>query len=137
MTVQINDTVRNGMLNAIETGGGASAALKVFTGAQPAATTDANSGTDLVTINLPADWANDAATGAKTLKGTWSGTASAGAASTPGHFRLYTDQSTMDGTTCFMQGSCGVGGGDLSFDGTITSGQTVTISTFTLTEGSS
>jgi len=137
MTVQINDAVRSGMLDAIETGGGITGSMKVFTGAQPAATTDANSGTDLVTINLPADWMNAAASGAMTLKGVWSGTAGAGAASTPGHFRVYTSQVTMDGTTCFAQGSCAVGGGDLSFDGTITSGQTVTISTFTLTEGSS
>jgi hypothetical protein len=38
-------------------------------------------------------------------------------------------------TTCHMQGDAAVGSGSLNFDGTITSGQTVTISTFTMTDG--
>ncbi len=135
MAIQLRATIREARLNAIETTGGGSVALKVFTGAQPADCTQANSGTDLVTMNLPADWMNDAAAGAKTLKGAWSGTASAGAGATPGHFRIYNSQATMDGTTCIIQGSCAIGSGDLSFDGTITSGQTVTVSTFTLTDG--
>ena len=41
----------------------------------------------------------------------------------------------MDGTTCIVQGSSGIGSGDISFNGTITSGQTVTVSAFTLTDG--
>jgi hypothetical protein len=135
MTIQMKAECRNARLDAIETYGGNSCAMKIFTGAQPAGCTNANSGTDLVTINLPADWMAAAGSGAKAKAGTWSGTAGAGAGATPGHFRIYNSQATMDGSTCIMQGSCGVGSGDISFDGTITSGQTVTISTFTLTDG--
>jgi hypothetical protein len=35
-------------------------------------------------------------------------------------------------TTCYVQGTAGIGSGDLQLNGTITSGQTVTISSFTL-----
>jgi hypothetical protein len=135
MAIQLKEECRNARLDAIETYGGASCAMKIFTGAQPANCATANSGTDLCTINLPADWMEAGASGAKAKKGTWSGTAGAGSGATPGHFRIYKDQSTMDETTCIIQGSCAVGSGDISFDGTITSGQTVTIDTFTLTDG--
>ncbi len=135
MAFQIKIECGNARLDAIETYGSTSCAMKIFTGAQPSDCTQANSGTDLCTINLPSDWMNGASARSKTKLGTWSGTASAGAGATPGHWRIYNSQATMDGSTCFLQSSAGVGSGDLSFDGTITSGQTVTISTFTLTDG--
>src|SRR3972149_6642149 len=99
MAIQFRDTVRNGRLDSIETIGGASCSLRVYTGAQPSDVTQANAGTLLVTINLPANWLADAAAGAKALAGSWSGTASGGSASTPGQFRVYNSQATMDGTT--------------------------------------
>ena len=133
MALQLSTTVRNARLDTIESTIGTSAVLKIFTGAQPANCAAANSGTELVSITCPSDWAAAAASGSKAKSGTWSATASAGSGSTPGHFRLY--ESTA--TTCHLQGSCAVGSGDLSFDGTITSGQTVTISTFTLTDANS
>jgi hypothetical protein len=134
MAAQMLPALRSARVDAIETYGGVTCALKVFTGAQPAATTDANSGTDLVTMNLPASWMAAAAAGVAAKDGVWSGVAGAGAAATPGHFRIYTSQAVMDGTTCFLQGSAAIGSGDISFNGTITSGQTVTISTFGLTD---
>lgn len=133
MSIQLRESIRHARLNTIESTGGASCALRVYTGAQPADCTAANSGTLLVEIALPADWMADAAAGAKAKAGTWSASASGGAGATPGHFRIYNSQATLDGTTCIIQGSAGVGSGDMSFDGTITSGQTVTINTFTLT----
>lgn len=135
MTIQMKAECRNARLDAIEAYGSTSCAMKIFTGAQPANCITPNSGTDLCTINLPSDWMNAANAGAKTKNGTWSGTANAGAGATPGHFRIYNSQATMDETTCIMQGSCAIGSGDISFNGTITSGQTVTIGTFTLTDG--
>ena len=135
MAIQLRSTIQDERLNAIETTGGTSCALRVYTGAQPADCTAANGGTLLATINLPADWMNAASGGDKTKLGTWSVAASGGSGSTPGHFRVYNSQATMDGTTCILQGSAGIGSGDLSFDGTITSGQTVTINTFTLSDG--
>lgn len=135
MTIQFREAVRNARLDQIESTGGASCAMRVYTGAQPADCTQANSGTLLVDFNLPADWMAAASGGTKAKSGTWSGTASGGSGSTPGHFRIYNSQATKDGTTCIIQGSCAIGSGDINFDGTITSGQTVTISTFTLTSG--
>ena len=135
MAIQLRDTIRNARLDSIESTGGTSCALKVFTGAQPADCTAANSGTDLVTMNLPSDWMNGASGGSKTLLGTWSGTASAGSGATPGHFRVYNSQATMTGSTCILQGDAAIGSGSLNFNGTITSGQTVTVTAFSLTDG--
>jgi len=133
MAIQMKVEARNAILDAFETYGNTSCALRVYTGAQPADCITANAGTLLVDMNLPADWMAAAATGSKAKAGTWSGTASGGAGATPGHFRIYNSQATKDQTTCIMQGSCAIGSGDINFDGTITTGQTVTISTFTLT----
>jgi hypothetical protein len=136
MTVQFKATVRSAMLDAIETTGGASCSLRVYTGAQPADVTQANSGTLLAHIVLPADWLAAASGGTKGIAGTWQdASADGGAGSTPGHFRIYNSQVTMDGTTCIIQGSAGIGSGDMSFNGTITAGQEVNISAFTLTGG--
>jgi len=135
MAIQLRSTIQDARLDAIESTGGTSCALRVYTGAQPADCTAANSGTLLATINLPSDWMAGASGGDKVKAGAWSVAASGGSGSTPGHFRIYNSQATMDGTTCILQGSAGIGSGDLSFDGTITSGQTVTVNTFTLSDG--
>jgi hypothetical protein len=135
VAVQLRESIRNARLDAIEAVGGSSCALRIYTGTQPADVTQANSGTLLVEMVLPADWLANAASGQKAKAGAWSGTASGGAASTPGHFRIYNSQATLDGTTCIIQGSCGIGSGDLSANGTITAGQTVTVSAFTFTSG--
>jgi len=135
MAIQLNETTRNARLDTIESTNGASCALEIRTGAQPATTASANSGTILVTINLPADWMAAAASGAKAKSGTWQD-ASADATGTAAHFRVFNSQATKDGTTCFMQGSVGQGSGDLSLDNTaIVATQSVTINTFTLTDG--
>jgi len=133
MTIQYRDATRNAKLDAIESTNGTSVALRLYSGAQPANCAAANSGTLICTILPPSDWMNAAATGSKTKLGTWSVAASGSA--TAGHFRFYNSQATLDGTTCFMQGSVGQGSGDLSLDNSvITSGQTVTINTFTIND---
>jgi hypothetical protein len=133
MTIQLSDTVRNARLDAIETAIGTSAVLKIRTGAQPANVATADSGTVLATLTLPSDWMNAAATGSKTLLGTWQDTA-ADAAGTAGHFRIY----ASNGTTQHLQGSVTAtgGGGDLTLDNAVLAvGQSVTITSFTLTDG--
>lgn len=130
MAVQLSVAVRNARLDAIETTIGATAILRIRTGAAPADCATADSGTVLATITCPSDWAAAAASGAKAKSGTWSDS-SADATGTPGHWRLY----DSGGTVCGAQGTAAVGSGDLNFDGTITAGQAVTISTFTLTDG--
>ena len=130
MTIQLSDTVRNAQLDSLETAIGATAVLKIRTGAQPATVATADSGSVLVTMTLPSDWMNAASGGTKTKLGTWS--ASAGSSGTAGHFRIY----ASDGTTPHFQGAVAVSASDLNLDNTsINSGQTVTISTFTLTAG--
>lgn len=123
--------IRNAMLDAIETTVGASAILKFRTGAKPAAITDADSGTVLATLNLPADWLAAASSGTKGLTGTWTD-ASADASGDAGHWVLY----ASDGTTRKMQGTVTAtgGGGDITLS-TITIAATgaVTITSFVLT----
>jgi hypothetical protein len=133
MAIQLSVAVRNARLDAIETTVGTSAVLKIRTGAPPSDCAAADSGTVLATINLPSDWMNSAVSGQKTKLGTWQD-ASADATGTAQHFRLY----ASDGTTCHMQGTVTAtgGGGDLTLDNTsIATGQSVTITSFTLTDG--
>jgi len=131
MAVQLSTAVRNARLDAIETTIGTGAILKIRTGAQPADVATADSGTVLATLTLPTDWLAAASSGAKALTGTWEDT-SADADGTAAHFRIY----ASDGTTQHLQGSVGQGSGDLSLDNTtIVTGQTVTITAFTLTDG--
>lgn len=130
MALNYSVAVRNARLDSIESVIGASAKMQIRTGAKPAACASANSGTLLATINLPSDWAAAAASGQKAKLGTWSGTTAAGG--TAGHFRIFNNAESA----CGLQGTCGQGSGDLSLDNaTLTSGQTVTINSFTITEG--
>lgn len=128
MALQYSVAVNNGRLDAVETVTGASAKLRFYTGAIPANAAAARTGTLLVEMTLPSDWMSAASAGSKTKLGVWSGTAVAGSAATPGYACIMDNA----GTTCHLQGTSGVGTGDIPVDGTITSGQTVTVSTFTL-----
>ncbi len=133
MTLQYSTTVRNAKLDAVESTIGTSAVLKIRTGAPPANPAAADSGTVLASMTLPSDWMAAASSGTKALSGTWSDT-SADATGTAAHFRIY----ASDGTTCHIQGTVTAtgGGGDMTLDNTsIASGQTVTVTTFTLTAG--
>lgn len=133
MAIQLAVSTRNARLDAIETDTGVSAILKIRTGAQPASCATADAGTVLATLTLPSDWLAAAAAGAKAKSGTWQD-ASADAAGTAGHFRIY----KSDGTTCQIQGSVTAtgGGGDMTLDNvSIALAQVVTITGFTLTDG--
>lgn len=133
MALQLSTAVRNARLDAIETAIGASAVLKIRSGAAPGTVAGADSGTVLATINLPADWMAAAASGSKSMSGTWQD-AAADAAGTAGHFRIY----ASDGTTAHLQGSITAtgGGGDMTLDNvSIASGQQINITSFTLTDG--
>lgn len=133
MAIQLSTGVRNARLDAIETTIGVSAVLKIRTGAAPANVATADSGTVLATLNLPSDWLAAAASGAKAKSGTWQD-AAADATGTAAHFRIY----ASDGTTAHMQGTVTAtgGGGDLTLDNvSVATGQVVTITSFTLTDG--
>ena len=133
MAIQLSATVRDARLDAIETAIGATAVLKIRTGAPPANVATADSGTVLASLTLPADYMAAAAAGAKAKSGTWED-ASADATGPAAHFRLY----ASDGTTPHMQGTVTAtgGGGDMEVDNTsfaIT--QPFTVTAFTLTDG--
>lgn len=130
MSLQFSTTLRNAMLDQLETTVGTTPILKIRTGSAPANCAASDSGSVLASITLPSDWMADASSGSKSKSGTWSTTASG--TGTAGHWRLY----ASDGTTCHAQGTCTAtgGGGDLELDNTsIATSQTVTISTFSLT----
>lgn len=105
MAAQYSVAVRNARLDAIETAIGAGAILKMRSGPQPANCAAADSGAVLATVNLPADWMQNAAAGLKSKSGTW-GDNAADATGTAAHFRIY----ASDGVTCHMQGSVGLSG---------------------------
>jgi hypothetical protein len=131
MSLQYSTLVKNARLDAVESTIGASAILKIRTGAPPANCAAADTGTVLATIALPADWMAAAASGSKAKSGTWSDP-TADATGTAGHFRIY----ASDGSTCGAQGTITAtgGGGDATLDSvSITAGQQVDINSFTLT----
>lgn len=133
MALKLSTAVKNARLDAIETAIGTAAVLKIRSGAAPAAITDADSGDVLASLTLPSDWMAAASNGTKALSGTWQDT-SADAAGTAAHFRVY----ASDGTTQHIQGSVTAtgGGGDMTLDNTsIAAGQSITITSFTLTDG--
>lgn len=133
MAIQLSTTVRNARLDTIESTIGTSAILRIRTGAAPANCAAADSGTILAALTLPSDWMAAASSGSKALSGTWQD-ASADNAGTAAHFRIY----DSGGTTCHIQGTVTAtgGGGDLTLDNTsIAAGQSITITSFTLTDG--
>lgn len=134
MAVQYSVLVRNARLDVIETTIGASPVLTIRTGAPPANCAAANSGTVIATLTLPADWMAAAVAGVASKSGTWS-VAAAANTGTPGHYRIY----DSTGTTCHEQGTVTFtgSGGDMTVDaaGSITAGQSFTVSTYTKTAG--
>jgi hypothetical protein len=133
MTIQLSTLVRNARLDAIETQIGATAILRLRTGAPPADCGTADSGTIVAALTLPADWMAAASGGAKAKTGTWEDL-SADNAGTVGHFRIY----DSGGTVCGIQGTVTIsgGGGDMTLDNNVVAAlQAITITSFQLTDG--
>lgn len=133
MALQYSTAVRNARLDTVESTIGVSAVLKIRTGAAPANCGTADSGTVLATCALPSDWMAAASGGVKAMSGSWAD-ASADAAGTAAHFRIY----ASDGTTCGMQGTVTAtgGGGDMTVDNvSFAAGQAFSVTSFSLTAG--
>lgn len=131
MAVQLSTAVRNGRLDQIESVIGTSAVLKIFSGPPPANCAAADSGTVLATLNLPSNWMAAATGGSVSKSGTWEDL-SADNTGTAGHFRIY-DSGV---TTCHLQGTVGTTGTDMTVNTTsFATGASVTVNTFTLTDG--
>jgi hypothetical protein len=131
MSIQLGTTLRNAILDQIETTAGTSAVIKIWTGSAPANCGAADSGTKLVEFDLASDWAGNASAGSKSLSSTPL-SATAANTGTAGYFRLYDSTATI----CHMQGTVTAtgGGGDATIDNTsITSGQTVQITSWSIT----
>ena len=131
MALQFSASVRNALLDVIESTIGVSAVLKIRTGAAPATVATADSGTVVATLTLPSDWLAAASGSTKAQSGTWSDS-SADATGTAAHFRFY----ASDGTTAHIQGTVTAtgGGGDITVDNvSFAAGQAFSITGFTLT----
>jgi len=128
MALQYSVAVRDAMNDTMESTIGTAPTLEIRTGAVPANCAAADSGSVLVSVTLPSDWLAASSSGAKAKAGTWSNTASG--TGTAGHFRI------KAGATCHIQGTitATAGGGDMTLDSTsITSGQTFTVNSYSVT----
>jgi hypothetical protein len=135
MAMQLSIALRNAILDGIETLIGAGAILMIRSGAKPANLAAADSGDVLATLELPADWMAAANAGSKTKSGTWEDL-HGDMDGTAGHFRIYTDDPS--GPVPHLQGSVSVtgAGGDMTLNSTaITTGKTITVTTFTINAG--
>lgn len=135
MTVQFSTATRNAALDAIETAIGTSPILKIYdlTAGAPANCAASITGTVLATMNLPSDFMANASGGVKSLSGSWADNA-ADAAGVADFYRIF----ASDGVTCHEQGTVTAtgGGGDMTLDNTnIAAGQSVTITSKTITAG--
>lgn len=128
MTIQLSVRARNARLESVEASMGAGPTLRLRSGAPPANTAAARSGTIIATLVLPADFMADAANGAKALAGVWQDLA-ADNAGTIGHFEIEGTGAVID-----MQGTVTAtgGGGDLEVNNTVVNqGQQIDITAFT------
>ena len=130
MTIFWSDTIRNALLDAWETAIGASAKVRIYSGAVPADESAAlGDATMLAEFSLGSDWASNAGAGTKTLTGLPLSTSGV-ASGTASFYRIYNSA----GTTCHEQGTVGTSGADMTIDNTnIAVDQTVRITGWTKT----
>lgn len=131
MAYRFKITTANAALNGITALFPAGAILMIYMNTIPTdADTAIGAQTLLSSVTLPATpWAAAAAR-AVAKSGTWQDpSAAAGSAATPTWFRL-----KNAGDTERIDGTAGIGSGDMSFDGTITAAQVITITAFGITD---
>jgi hypothetical protein len=129
MTIQYSVTHQSNNMADLVTQAGATANLLIFSGAPPAHCSIAPTGTLLATLPCSATLGSVAA-GVLTFNAITA--EAAGANGTAGYWRLCTSSA---GTTVVAQGTVGVTGADLNFNGgvTFTAGETISVSSFTIT----
>lgn len=139
MALQFSTSVRNAMLDSIETTIGTTAHVVLFAGTKPADCATANAGTVIATFSLTGgagDWMAAAGSGSKAFNNTPLST-TASSAGTPTYFRVFNNNAGSPGTTCHWQGGVGTTANstvDLTLDNTtVTSGQTIQITSWTVT----
>lgn len=128
MALQYSTTHRTNAMSDISTQLGSTSYLLIYTGSVPASCATAASGTLLASLPCSSTFGS-ASSGVLTANSITN--ASASNTGTAGYFRLCT---TSGGTTCVVQGTVGTSGADLNLNSTsISSGQTVSITSFTIT----
>ena len=127
MAIKYSTTLRNNQLTVqFPTGPGGN--LKIYTGSPPVNPDASATGTLLLTISLPPTPFGSPSSGSISKEGTWSGVASN--SGTAGWFRLNLEPGMI------AQGTVGTSGADMIIDNaSITSGQTITVTSFTITNG--
>lgn len=122
--------VRNARMDAITTQAGTSALLRIYDGTRPA--TGGTATTLLAELTCSASAFAAAASGGVLTLNSITQDSSANATGTATWFRIV----KSDGTTHIMDGNVGTSGADLNLSTTsIVSGQPVSVSSFTITEG--
>lgn len=129
MAIAYAVSLRNTMLDAITTAAGNAALLRIYDGSRPA--TGGTATTLLAELTCGTPFAGSASSGVLTLT-VPTQDSSANATGTATWFRIV----KSDGTTHVLDGSVGTSGSDLNLTTTsIVSGQPVSVSSFTITEG--
>lgn len=137
MSIQYSTSCRDASNDATETTIGTAPILRLYNGTKPTNPGTALSGNTLIAEGtLPSDWAGNSSSGVKAKSGTWTLTGQSGASTGTActFFRLY----ASDGTTCHIQGTVTAtgSGGDMTLDNnSIANGQSVTVNSFSVTDG--
>ena len=131
MALSYITTLKNARLDEISTAVGSNGKIRIYDGTPPADAGTALSGnTVLADLTCSATFAGAASAGVLTVNAITSDT-SADATGTASFFRVLTS-----GNAAVIQGAVGTSGSDLNLNTTsISSGATVAISSFTITEG--
>lgn len=132
--MQYAASIRDAQNEAMETDVGTSPIMRVYNGTAPANVAAALSGnTVLAEGTLPSDWMAASSAGVKAKAGTWTltGQSGAGAGTAGTFFRIY----ASNGTTPKIQGTFGVGQEAVPDNNNIANGQTVSVTTFSVTRG--
>lgn len=129
MAIAYSTAIRNAMLDAITTGAGGSALLRIYDGTRPA--TGGTATTLLAELTCNATFAPSASGGVLTLNSITQD-ASANATGTATWFRIV----KSDGTTHVMDGNVGTSGSDMNLTTvSIVATQPVSVTSFTITAG--
>lgn len=134
MALKYSTALRNAQLDAITTAVGTSGILRIYSGTRPANVAAAITGTLLAECVCNASAFAAAASGGVLTANAISNDSSANNSGTASHYRLW----KSDGTTAVIDGDVSTSGADLNLDNTsITSGQVVSITSFTITAANS
>jgi hypothetical protein len=131
--LKYSTALKNSQQAAISTAAGASAVLTLYSGSQPASPDTAVTSQVALSTHTCAATFGTAASGVLTVGAIGNGTGTAGAAggTTATWYRL-----TTSGGTALVDGTVAISGADLNINNTsIATGQTVQITSWTLTSG--